>query len=215
MNKHILVTTAAFFSLNAIPTFGAPASGSLEAQVYDALNAFRANPSSLVPVLQGIRARLQGNELPIAPGVTYETLEGAVAIDSAIEAIQNAPALPSLQYSDALEHAAQDAVKDQVQTGATGHVGSDQSTPLTRMERYANIEGVAGENVQYGYYAGGQTGQDMILAWIVDDGVKPRPHRQNLMNADFAWVGIACGQHPQWGEMCTMDLAAKATPKSR
>ena len=74
--------------------------------------------------------------------------------------------------------AAKDLVKDHGPAGKTGHVGSDKSSVDSRIKRYG-ITGGVGENCSYG----SKTGQDIIMGLFVDDGVKGRAHRVNLMNA--------------------------------
>jgi uncharacterized protein YkwD len=37
--------------------------------------------------------------------------------------------------------------------------------------------------------------KDVVINWIVDDGVPKRVHRLNLLNPDLKHVGIASGSH--------------------
>ena len=61
--------------------------------------------------------------------------------------------------------------------GIVGHTGSDGSDPFTRMKRVGAFNMGGGENCSYGM----QTGKDVVLQLLIDDGVESRGHRKNIM----------------------------------
>jgi uncharacterized protein YkwD len=102
-----------------------------------------------------------------------------------------------------LSLAAKDHAVDQGKTGATGHTGSDESDPFDRIERYGDSLTAAGENIAYG----ANTGREIVLQLLIDDGVPDRSHRVNIMKSDFAQAGIAFGTHPKFHAMCAISYA--------
>jgi uncharacterized protein YkwD len=74
-----------------------------------------------------------------------------------------------------------------------------------RLNRYGRWRRVAGENNYYGAF----TGVDMVRQLIIDDGVANRGHRVALFNPRFEVTGIACGPHPRFRVMCSINYAAR------
>jgi uncharacterized protein YkwD len=62
-----------------------------------------------------------------------------------------------------------------------------------------------GENVEYG----GETGREVVINMMVDDGVPGRGHRKNLFDADFGVAGVACGTHSVYRRMCAVNFAGE------
>ena len=91
--------------------------------------------------------------------------------------------------------------------GIAAHDGSDGSTMKSRIERHGSWNGRIGENISFGK----DTGRDIILQLIVDDGVPGRGHRTNCFNPDFNVVGVATGTHKVYNFCCVMDLATEFT----
>ena len=60
--------------------------------------------------------------------------------------------------------------------GVTGHTGTDGSQPKDRCERYVKVEGMSGENIDYGE----KSPEMVIIALAIDDGVPSRGHRSNI-----------------------------------
>lgn len=130
---------------------------------------------------------------------TLSTQEGAKAWKEAVTALNSAPSgLQPLQWSEGLAQACYDHIRDSGPSGLTGHTGSDGSSPDERVRRYIDAT-MTGENLAY---SDAQTGTDMILQLLVDDGVPDRGHRHNILEKEFTHIGISCGCHTQYTEMC-------------
>ena len=99
-----------------------------------------------------------------------------------------------------MSKAARDHVNDQKDSGEVGHTGSDKSSPFERMNRYGSWQSTAGENISYGK----NTGKEVVLQLFIDDGVKSRGHRKNILNPAFKVTGIACGPHKRYRHSCTI-----------
>jgi hypothetical protein len=60
------------------------------------------------------------------------------------------------------------------------------------------------ENIAYGR----RTAREIVLALIVDDGVRGRGHRKNIFNPTYNVAGAAYGSHARLGSVCSIDLAS-------
>ena len=80
-----------------------------------------------------------------------------------------------------------------------------------RIQRYATFNW-AGEVLAYGNFA---SAEDIVLAWIVDDGVSSRGHRTNIFSSNAKVVGVAYGDHASnYQHTCSADLGGTMTPKT-
>ena len=150
------------------------------------------------------------NTLALPAQPLLQTQEGVRALDEAVSALRAlSEPLPALHADPGLAAAAKALADDQARTGGTGHTGSDGSTLADRLARYGQLQGQAGENLAYG----ATTAVELIVGWVVDDGVAARGHRQNLLNPAFRLAGAAAAPHPQWGSVCVMDFAQQFEPK--
>lgn len=178
--------------------------GELEKQVIAEINLVRADPPAyarryLVPTRSYYHQKLIE-----APGrIAVETSEGVAALDECIKALLHADPAPALSHREGLALAARDHARDQERTGATGHEGSDGSTPETRSSRHGRWDVLLGENIDYGY----SDARGIVSSLLIDDGVPSRGHRENLLNQTYKCIGVAVGPHPVYGYMCVMDFA--------
>lgn len=72
-------------------------------------------------------------------------------------------------------------VLDTGPSGLTGHTGTDGSRPRDRIQKFVQLEGSSGECIDYGV----KSPKEVIIALMVDDGVKNRGHRANIFNKGF------------------------------
>ena len=79
--------------------------------------------------------------------------------------------LPELTWSPELEKAALDHLGDIGKKGLLSHTGSDKSTYSQRIERYCRWGGSIFEAIDYGAR---ETAREVVIAWLVDDGVPKR-----------------------------------------
>ena len=140
-----------------------------------------------------------------------KTKEGVSALNECVRDLKRTKPVPILYPSAGLSKAASDHVKDQSQSGRTGHIGGDRSSVKSRVERYGKWNFRIGENIAYG----GKYAQQVIIYLLIDDGVKGRGHRINMLNPDFNIAGVASGKHPEYGSMFVMDFAGSFTEKTK
>jgi uncharacterized protein YkwD len=176
----------------------------LEQQIVSEHNLARSDPASYAAFLRRLKPRYEGRRFVVSDRVVRMTQEGLAAVDEAIRFLESAAAAPQVRASRGMSLGARDLVDDQGPKGSTGHVGTDGSQPWDRVARYGEWEGEIAENVAYGF----DTGGDVVLQLIVDDGVPGRGHRLNIFNPAFQVVGVACGRHARYETMCVITYAA-------
>jgi len=207
----ILFIVATLVMTSGIVVAREPASSYLspvEQEVLDELNLVRTNPKRYAEFLSEMRPYFNGNRLERPEEVILITQEGVVAVDEAIRFLRSTKPVSALKSSRGMSLAAEVHVKDQ-RDGATGHTGSDGSQPWDRMNRYGTWEDKVAENISYG----GNTARGVIIQLIVDDGVPGRGHRVNIFNPAYRFVGVGCGVHARFGDLCVMDFAAGYSEK--
>jgi uncharacterized protein YkwD len=150
------------------------------------LNLARQTPFSYARFLQETSSSLR-------------THEGVRAVDEAIRFLRDAQPRPQLALSPGLCRAAADHCRDQA-NGAMGHNGSN---PASRINRYGKWQGAWAENIAYGK----RSARDIVLALIIDDGVRGRGHRKNIFNPNYNVAGAAYGSHARFGSVCDIDFA--------
>jgi uncharacterized protein YkwD len=134
----------------------------------------------------------------------YKGKEGPRVVEEAVRFLQRAEPLPPLTLSSGMSQAASLHVADQGSRGARGHRGSGGTSPWGRMARFGQHLGYAGENIHYG----SRDARSIVIALIVDDGVRGRGHRKNIFSRNFRVTGIAAGPHASYRAMCVMGFAS-------
>lgn len=182
----------------------------LEKEVLFEINMVRANPTRYAELyLEPLQPLFDGKLLKRPGEVALRTQEGWQAVKECIKALRKATPAPPLQPAEGLWRAGRDLADEQGETGRLGHEGKDGSRVSQRIERYGSWSGTCAENISYGQ----QTARGIVLQLLIDDGVKSRGHRKNLLNPVFRYAGIAAGPHPKYGFLCVQDFAAGYTTK--
>ena len=129
-------------------------------------------------------------------------IERGRAVDEAVRFLSKAHPLPPLTLSPGMCRAAADHCAEQV-AGQLGHDGNDRSRPGDRISRYGAWSSTWGENISYSQ----KTARGVVLALIIDDGVRSRGHRKNIFSPKFNYAGAAFGPHARYRTVCTIDFA--------
>jgi uncharacterized protein YkwD len=61
------------------------------------------------------------------------------------------------------------------------------------------------ENIAYGE----NPARAVVIQLLVDDGVRDRGHRDNILDPKWTIEGVACGPHRDYRQMCVMDYAVR------
>jgi uncharacterized protein YkwD len=169
------------------------------------LNRLRANPAAYADELVALARQFDGTLL-LRPGLApIQTSEGVVPVAEAIALLRATPPLPLLTASAALALAADEHCRDQAHSGGVGHQGQDGSNSFARVARHGRVDGLFGEVIGYGW----STAREIVIDLLVDDAVANRGHRRALLRPQFAQAGAACGAHPRFGVMCTIEVAER------
>lgn len=166
------------------------------------INQARANPQLYATYLEKLKPQFSGKQYTPAGKDPLTTEEGWNAVDEAIRFLKALKPLPPLIASNGLSLAAMTHVKDQSNTGNTGHRGANGLIE-ERVKPYGQWSGAIGENICYG----NDSARERLMTWLIDDGFPSRGHRRRLLGTEFQVAGISCGSHPQYNAMCVLTLA--------
>lgn len=184
----------------------------LKQSILNELNKLREDPTSYIPILEDYIKLFKNNILYRHSGGPIQTQEGPSAFKEAIKFLHRQNPVPKLIIEKQLSQAAEDHVKDLGSKGFVSHESSDGKTTSDRIEEYCEWEGACGENID----VASQTAQDVIVSFIVDDGIPERGHRLNLFKEDFKYIGIAVGSHKDYDTVTVCkfigNLRQKGTP---
>jgi uncharacterized protein YkwD len=173
-----------------------------ERDLLNEINQARANPPLYATYLEKLKPQFSGKQYTPAGKDPLMTEEGWNAVDEAIKFLKALKPLPPLMASNGLSLAAMTHVKDQSNTGNTGHRGASGMIE-ERVKPYGRWEGAIGENICYG----NDSARERLLTWLIDDGIPSRGHRRRLLATEYQVAGISCGSHPQYNAMCVLTLA--------
>ncbi len=176
----------------------------VERQMITEINRVRQNPTAYAAELKKLRTFYQGNLLKLPGMATIKTQEGPVAMESAIAALRRLKPRSPLTPSRGLSQGARDHAKDLGKHGAIGHYGRDRSDPFTRISRYGQWQGLAGETISYSPI---HTARWHVMQLIIDDGVPSRSHRRTLLEEAYQFTGVACAPHRVYQNVCVMTYA--------
>ena len=173
------------------------------------INKLRSDPPSYArEYLEPLLNKYDGKKLNYPGDVPIITREGVAALKDAIRELKQAPPVPLLSPDIRLTKASRDHMKDQSATGRTGHTGSDGSTAQARIRRHGTWQKAMGENIFYG----DPDARSVVLHLVIDDGIPKRGHRKNFLSEHYLLVGVACGTHPGWRNVCVIDFAHSFKP---
>jgi uncharacterized protein YkwD len=204
--KIIFLCTILWISLGGVKWAGSETIDfrQLEIEVFKEMNLARSAPQTYTSYLRETRKYFHGKELRRPGQLPVLTNEGVSALTEAVRFMEKAPPVPKLRLSAGMSRGARDHVEDQGRSGSVGHGSSEGSRPHERIALYGTWEKMCGENIAYGHTGA----RDVILSFIIDDGVPNRGHRQNIFNPNFRVAGVACGPHPIYQTVCVITFAA-------
>ena len=175
----------------------------LKEELIQCHNELRTDPKGFIKHLEDHLKLFKGMVFNYPGEIGIRTNEGPAAVKEAIAFLSKQPAIGSIELDDSLCKAAQDHADDTGPKGITGHDGTDGSSMSDRIERYCEWEGGLAENIDYGK----KPALRVIMALLIDDGVKSRGHRKNLFNDEVRYAGFGIGPHKVYGMMVVIDYA--------
>lgn len=159
----------------------------LESEIIDEINLARMEPQKYAAFVEEFKKYYRGVNLSLPGKPTLITAEGMAAVEEAISFLRTAKPLPAFQVSKGVSSAAADHVRDMTTKGITGHKGSDGSLPTVRLDRYGRWDEAVGENIVYDV----STARQIVIGFLIDDGVANRGHRRNIFDSKYRVAGIS------------------------
>ncbi len=204
-SAHCTILLLSVLAAGPVSAQGRPALSDLERGIVEEHNAVRQDPAAYAKLLEELLPRYQGTLLERPGDIPLRTIEGAAPVREAIGVLRRTKPVGPLRASPGLAAAARDHVRDQGPSGGLEHRGRDGSRPAERAGRYGVWEGSFAENISFGPL----TAREVVVQLLVDDGVPGRGHRRNMLDPELRVVGVACGPHAAYQQMCVMDFAAE------
>jgi len=119
----------------------------------------------------------------------YRYEEEVAAIRSLIIDLENLQPISILQPDEGIYKAAKKHGKDQDRhEWKLGHYGSDHSTPMERIVRYAPNMKTGNENIAGRYPEASP--REIVILLLIDSGISGYGHRYNILNPQ--WTHVAC-----------------------
>ncbi len=162
-------------------------------QVIEEHNKVRTNPSSYIEKISACLELFKGDVLYKPGEDPMKTHEGKVAFKQAIEFLRQQKPLSPLKHDERLSQACSDHISDIGPKGKATHESSNGNNVSDRIEKYCEWDGACTENIDFGT----KIAENIIINFIVDDGIPKRPHRSNLFNPQLNFIGVACGAHTE------------------
>jgi len=173
-----------------------PTSEAYEQGVIDFLNAVRANPSPPPNTPDtGVWAAYG------QAGARFEMGGSWITPFAAID--HTNVRLPSFTESGLLDQAAQQQADYLGANGLQTHTGPDGSTPGARIRGLGFNSTMVAEELAFA----ARSPSDVIVKLLTDAGVAGTPHRYDLLNPVFTFIGVGCARHPRYGNVCVIELS--------
>ena len=208
--RHLAIMTALLLPMAMLPLSAAAQSidylTKLEYEIVLEHNLVRTDPAAYAKYLEKWLSYFEADLLKRPGRIGLQTLEGPRAVEEAIEFLRAAKPVGTVSPSPGMSRAAHDHVIDLGADGGTSHTGEDGSKPPDRVNRYGRWRVSLAENIAFGQYRE-RDARTVIMQLLIDDGVPSRGHRINIFSAVFTVIGVSCGPHVTYEEMCVIEYA--------
>jgi uncharacterized protein YkwD len=179
-------------------------------EIYLEINSLRTDPVSFAGRFKAELSNFKINNAKHRHGaVPIMTREGLSAAQEALSVLESSAALEPLLVSKGLASAAQGHCNDTGSLGIVGHIGSRENTLQDRLEKCGKWSDCIAEALDYGSV----TGFEVVVSFLIDDGLKTRPHRNALLNPRFRRVGVGMGPHSEYKTVTSVVFAGDFTEK--
>jgi uncharacterized protein YkwD len=179
-----------------------------------ATNMVRTNPAKFADLyVKEISNYYQGKML-VYPGETpIITREGKTAVLQLHKVLLKTKPMGILFPSPGMSQAAVDHAKSQSKNGKTGHGPRNASSK--RLNSHGQWQVCMGENISYGPTSGHRA----LLNLLIDDGVRSRGHRVNILNPKYNKIGVGSETHKRyrWSFVATYacEFIEKSEPEGK
>jgi hypothetical protein len=157
-----------------------------------AMNLIRYDPAKYSKLYVYPRLQYFKGTLFEFPGqIPLRTREGIDAVRELYLELLETPSLPVFHPSPGMTKAANDHAKYMKKTGTMSHEGMGGMS--VRVSKYGEWVGGMAENLHWGT----SNAHEAIMSLMIDDGVKDRGHRINMLNPNYRKVGVGIDTHPR------------------
>lgn len=172
----------------------------IKKDVFQEHNRIRSDPKSYIPILKKYIRYFNGKlfEKPNSD-IGIQTKEGPEAFLEAIEFLGIQKPVCRLKLDNEISKASQEHCEFIGYKGICDHIGLYNSNYASRVSKYVEWESKVAENIDYG----AESGEEIIISFLVDDGVEERCHRDLLFDKDIHYIGIYSGHHKKY-QVCTV-----------
>lgn len=168
--------------------------------VLQEINLLRANPKAYASYLEEWRSKYEGQVLRMNRSTAFMTQEGIAPLEEAIAILKQTDQLPALEPTAGMRLAALDHP----------YLNNHPDAPLTqeniteRADSYGRWATAISENVAF--YHG--SAREIVIQMLISDGIELRVHRNNLLNPEFEFTGVAYQKNDTFGRVLIITLAA-------
>ncbi len=157
-----------------------------------AMNLIRHDPPKYAQMYVYPRFQYFDGTLFRFPGQTpLRTREGIEAVRELYLEFKETESLPLFYPSKGLCKASEDHARYMKSTGEASHKGMGGMSE--RASRHGDWVGSIAENLHWG----ATNAHEAIMSLMIDDGVKNRGHRKNMLIKSYTKVGVAIEEHPR------------------
>jgi len=158
-----------------------------------ATNMVRTDPQKFAELyVKEIIGYYQGKLLIYPSEPPIKTKEGKTAALQLHKLLLKTSPMGILFPSPGMSKASKDHALSQGQNGRTGHGFRNASSK--RLLQYGQWQICMAENISYG----SQSGHRALISLLIDDNVRSRGHRKNILNKDFNRIGVGSSEHKRY-----------------
>lgn len=172
-----------------------------EKNLVDQINELRNNPKQYANKLKERLKYFRGNTFIIPDKISIKTKEGQQAVHEAIDVLEKTSPMQLLNIHQSLNESSKYHVNDIGPKGIVSHNSSNGETAYKRILRFGKFNEI-GEVISFGIF----DPEEIVIQFLIDDGVYDRGHRKNLLHPSFKLVGVSCGYHKLYDFMCTVNF---------
>lgn len=151
-----------------------------------AINELRKDPKTLIPALQKRIGSYEGHKYRDTTGAKYKSMEGDAPAKEVLDILEKSTPLVEFIVDDALSNCAQTHADYLCTSGNIGHLDQDGLTVGKRLDKLGTWSGKLNEVIA----VQSLTAEDVLVKWLIDDGIPDRGDRQALLSTDFKKIGV-------------------------
>lgn len=173
-------------------------------QIINEHNKVRTDPKSYIDKLNTCLKLFKGDILYRPGEDPVQTFEGKSAFEEAIVFLERQQPIPELSAHSGLSTACLDHTNDIGPKGLATHESSNGNNVSDRIEKYSEWDGACCESIEFG----SKLAEDIIINFIVDDGISERLQRKNLFNPELKFIGVGVGPHKEYGHVTVVNYVS-------